>query len=42
MGERALVRVLDLGFHRGSEHGAEEKGVNCVEDGSVGSRRAQS
>lgn len=27
--------------HRGSEHGPE-KGVSCVEDGNVRSRRAQS
>lgn len=41
-GERTPARVLDLGFHRGPEHGPEEKGVSCVEDGNVDSRRVQS
>lgn len=42
IGERTPARVLDLGFHRGSEQGPEEKGLSSVEDGNVDSRAAQS
>lgn len=41
MGNRVSARALALGLHRGSEHRLEEmgeKGVSCVEDGTVDSR----